>query len=196
LTAIAKAKAELARLEHQKVNARKALAKEHEECARGKAENEVLKKRLEAGIRDVLTELAAQKAKTDGIAVLEAALKIQVIHREKDVAAREEKVMERELQADLTLRKQIAVSRDQAEQQRNLTLLNAEYSLRVTALRLRENKVAAIIARERTLLENEARLDKKAKLVQDTGKEQAKARAEIARKRAILGRIKHKGVAK
>jgi len=188
---ILKAKAELARAKKEAAAVKMSAVKLRDEYSQGIAANARLQGELETKLRALVAEVTRQAQKTAAIAKREEELKTRIASKEADVAARERSAIERELRADTLAKKQITVARNLAEQERNLALLSAEYALRVSALRLKENKAEAILAREAAVTAEETRLDIKGKLIQENGKKQKIERAALARERARLGRIGH-----
>jgi hypothetical protein len=200
LANIAKARAELITLQKQVADAKSTHNKLRGEYQLGKLANDNLKKKLEVELKLASAQTTLQEQKTVTLSKLESDLKTRIAAREADVAVREQCAMDRELRSDIGLRRQAVIERNQTAMAEKLGLQAADFALRNAELTLKERKAQNILAREAKLIAEESRLDVKGKLIQDTGKEQSQTRADLARKKALLGKIEHdlknKGVKK
>lgn len=156
-----------------------------------KKQADALQAELVKKIADAKAYAEDMKQRRDKILLLEEALHAKLSKREAICDSREKICDEREVMAE---KKEAANKRDNERIRKALvTLSEKEFDCgrRETALVEREKRAGVILAREAAVAAKEERVDAKAQKIQEDGKVVNTERANLARMRARLGRIKH-----
>jgi len=183
-----KSKEELAQLT-SKISVAK--AKDAKERKAWTEEKVALKTELTQKLKEAELYKNIQKTKADEATKHAVDLNSRVLNANINLASREQEVKIREDKCSAQEKKQASTAKEQAVRAEKLSASETNYRARVTLLALNEKTASDILAREHAVRRNEARLDVKAKLVQETGKKQAIDKAFIAREKARLNRVRH-----
>lgn len=156
-----------------------------------KKQVDALRAELVKKIADAKAYAEDMKQRRDRILLLEETLHAKLSKREAICDSREKICDERETAIE---KKEIANKRDSEHIRKALVTLSEkelDCGRREGALILRERQANTILAREAAVTSKEERVDAKAQKIQEDGKILNVERANLARTRARLGRIKH-----
>jgi len=156
-----------------------------------KKQADVLRAELVKKIADAKEYASDMKQRRDSIEKLETELKVAIRKVSEELVAREADIRKRE--ATIVKANAFNEKENGRIRQALVTLSEKEqdYTARVNALVVRERIADAVLTRENRIAEEERRVDLKAQKIQEDGKVLNVERANLARKRARLGRIKH-----
>jgi hypothetical protein len=156
-----------------------------------KKQADALRAELVKKIADAKAYAEDMRQRRDSVEKSEVQLKTAIRKVSEEVSARE---------ADIRKREAVVVKTSAFNERENIRIQQAlvtlsereqDYAARVNALVVREIKATAVLAKEEIINTEERRIDLKAQQIQEDGKVLNVERANLARRKARLGRIRH-----